>query len=60
MTLCLIRRKAHKKLRKYVEANEYAIEQKAEIMVKHFHEQVIAKRQNWRKKHEQWLLRAAL
>jgi type I restriction enzyme R subunit len=37
------KKKAHKKLRKYVESNEYAIEQKAEIMVKHFHEQVIAR-----------------
>lgn len=35
--------KAQKKLRKYVESDEYPIEQKAEIIVKHFHEQVIAK-----------------
>jgi type I restriction enzyme R subunit len=37
------KKNAQKKLRKYVESNEYAIEQKAEIMVKHFHEQVIAR-----------------
>jgi type I restriction enzyme R subunit len=37
------KKKAQKKLRKYVESNVYAIEQKAEIMVKHFHEQVIAR-----------------
>jgi type I restriction enzyme R subunit len=37
------KKKAQKKLRSYVESNEYAIEQKADIMVTHFHEQVIAK-----------------
>lgn len=37
------KKKAQKKLRKYVESNSYAIEQKAEIMVNHFHQQVIAK-----------------
>lgn len=37
------KRKAQKKLRKYVESNERAIELKAEIMVDHFHEQVMAK-----------------
>ncbi len=36
--------KAQKKLRKYVESHEYAIRQKAEIMIDHFHEQVIAHR----------------
>ena len=36
-------KKAKKKLRHYVESNEYAIQQKAEIMVDHFHEQVIAR-----------------
>ena len=35
-------KKAQKKLRRYVEPHEYAIEKKAEIMVDHFHEQVIA------------------
>lgn len=35
--------KARKKLRRYVEAHEHAIRLKAEIMVDHFHEQVIAK-----------------
>jgi type I restriction enzyme, R subunit len=35
--------KAQKKLRRYVESHEYAIRQKAEIMVDHFHEQVLAK-----------------
>lgn len=34
-------RKAQKKLRRYVESNDYAIRLKAEIMVDHFHEQVI-------------------
>jgi type I restriction enzyme R subunit len=37
------KKKAQKKLRRYVESNAYAIEQKADIMVTHFHEQVIAK-----------------
>ena len=37
------KKKAQKKLRHYVESNAYAIEQKAEIMVGHFHNQVIAK-----------------
>jgi len=33
--------KARKKLRRYVEANEHAIREKTEIMVEHFHSQVI-------------------
>ena len=37
-------KRAQKKLRKYVESHEHAIREKAEIMVDHFHEQVIAKR----------------
>ena len=37
------KKKAQKKLRNYVESNAYAIEQKAEIMVDHFHNQVIAR-----------------
>lgn len=37
------KKRAQKKLRNYVESNEYAITQKAQIMVEHFHEQVIAK-----------------
>ncbi len=36
--------KAKKKLRRYVEGHDHAIRQKAEIMVDHFHEQVIARR----------------
>lgn len=35
-------KKARKKLRKYVESHEHAIRLKAEIMVDHFHEQVLA------------------
>ncbi len=35
-------KRAKKKLRKYVESHDYAIHLKAEIMVDHFHEQVIA------------------
>jgi type I restriction enzyme R subunit len=35
-------RKAQKKLRKYVESHDHAIKLKAEIMVDHFHEQVLA------------------
>ena len=35
-------KKAKKKLRRYVESHEYAIRLKAEIMVDHFHEQVLA------------------
>ena len=37
-------RKAHKKLRRYVEGHQHAIRHKAEIMVDHFLEQVIARR----------------
>jgi type I restriction enzyme, R subunit len=36
-------KKAQKKLRRYVEGHQHPIRQKAEIMVDHFHEQVIAK-----------------
>jgi type I restriction enzyme R subunit len=36
-------KKAKKKLRRYVEGHEHAIRLKAEIMVDHFHEQVIAR-----------------
>ena len=36
-------KKAQKKLRSYVERNDHAIQMKAEIMVDHFHEQVLAK-----------------
>ncbi len=36
-------KKAGKKLRRYVEGNVHAIRLKAEIMIDHFHEQVIAK-----------------
>ncbi len=35
-------RRARKKLRRYVEGHEHAIRLKAEIMVDHFHEQVLA------------------
>jgi type I restriction enzyme R subunit len=35
-------KRATKKLRKYVESNDHAIRRKAEIMVDHFHEQVLA------------------
>ncbi|MDO9566560.1 MAG: DEAD/DEAH box helicase family protein [Candidatus Desulfaltia sp.] len=37
------KKKAQKKLHNYVESNAYAIEQKAEIIVDHFHNQVIAR-----------------
>ena len=37
-------KKASKKLRRYVESHDHAIRQKAEIMVDHFHQQVIARR----------------
>lgn len=37
-------RKAGKKLRRYVESHEHAIRQKAEIIIDHFHDQVIARR----------------
>ena len=36
-------KKARKKLRRYVEGQEYPIRQKTEIMVDHFHEQVLAR-----------------
>lgn len=35
-------KRANKKLRRYVEGHEHAIRMKAEIMVDHFHEQVLA------------------
>jgi len=37
-------KRARKKLRRYVESNEQAVRLKAEIVVDHFHEQVLAKR----------------
>jgi type I restriction enzyme, R subunit len=37
-------KRAKKKLRRYVESNDHAIRLKAEIMVDHFHEQVLALR----------------
>ncbi|MBI5967108.1 MAG: type I restriction endonuclease subunit R [Deltaproteobacteria bacterium] len=37
-------KRAKKKLRRYVESHDHAIRQKAEIMIDHFHEQVIARR----------------
>jgi len=37
-------KKARRKLRHYVESHEHAIREKAEIMVEHFHEQVLAQR----------------
>lgn len=37
------KKRAQKKLRNFVEGNEYTIKRKAAIMIKHFHEQVIAK-----------------
>ena len=36
-------KKAKKKLRKYVESHEHAIREKAEIMIDHFHDHVLAK-----------------
>ncbi len=36
-------RKARKKLRRYVEGHRHAIREKAEIMVDHFHDQVVAR-----------------
>lgn len=38
------RNRASKKLRRFVEGNDHAIRLKAEIMVDHFHEQVLAQR----------------
>ncbi len=37
------KKKAQKKLRAFVESNEYTIDKKAAMIVEHFHEQVIAK-----------------
>lgn len=37
-------KKACKKLRRYVESHEHAIRQKSEIIVDHFHEQVVVRR----------------
>src|SRR5213594_4578558 len=36
------KKRAKKKLRRYVESHDHAIRLKAEIMVDHFHEQVLA------------------
>ena len=36
-------KKAQKKLRRYVESHQHAIREKAEIIVDHFHEQLVAK-----------------
>ena len=41
-------KKAQKKLRRYVESHDHAIRLKAEIMVDHFHEQVLAPEQDRR------------
>jgi type I restriction enzyme R subunit len=37
-------KRAEKKLRRYVEAHEHAIREKAEIMIDHFHDQVLARK----------------
>ena len=37
------KKRAEKKLRTFVESNEYTIRKKAEIMVEHFHSQIISK-----------------
>ena len=37
-------RRAHRKLRRYVESHDHAVRLKAEIMVDHFHKQVIGQR----------------
>ena len=37
------KKRAQKRLRSFVENNEYTVAQKAEMMVEHFHEQIIAK-----------------
>ena len=37
------KKKAQRKLRTYVEGNEFAISKKADIMVEHFHNQVVSK-----------------
>ena len=36
-------KRAQKKLRRYVEGHQYAVEQKAQIMIDHFHDQVLAR-----------------
>ena len=41
-------KRAQKKLRRYVESHDHAIRLKAEIMVDHFHEQVMATQQDRR------------
>ena len=37
-------KRAQKKLRRYVESNDHAIRRKAEIMIDHFHEEVLARK----------------
>ena len=41
-------KRANKKLRRYVESHDHAIRLKAEIMVDHFHDHVLALQQDWR------------
>ena len=53
-------KKAWKKLRRFVEGHEHAIRLKAEIMVDHFHEQVIAQGKNRRWGTDDGLLRMVL
>ena len=47
-------KRAKKKLRRYVESHDHAIRLKAEIMVDHFHEQVIDSRERSVAKRVRW------
>ena len=52
-------KKANKKLRKYVESDDHAIRRKAEIMVDHFHDQVMALKRSAAKRGRWWCATAS-
>ena len=52
-------KRAQKKLRRYVESHDHAIRLKAEIMVDHFHEQVLGLQQDRRRRRGRWWSPAA-
>ena len=53
------RRRRRRSCARYVESHDHAIRQKAEIMVDHFHEQVIAQQQDRRRRRGRWSSPAA-
>ena len=53
-------KRAKKKLRRYVESHDHAIRLKAEIMVDHFHEQVLGAEQDRRRRRGRWWSRSGI